>query len=52
MSGQKTRHQRLNSYFVMNSLGDINMSTQQRYDLKADIQNIYVRSKDPTPEAK
>ena len=30
MSSQKTRHQKLNSYWVMNSLGD-NMSTQQRY---------------------
>ena len=30
MSGQKTRHQKLNSYLVMNSLGDKNMSTQQR----------------------
>ena len=28
MSGQKTRHQRLNSYWVMNSLGD-KLSTQQ-----------------------
>ena len=30
MSSQKTRHQKLNSYWVMNSLGD-NLSTQQRY---------------------
>ena len=31
MSSQKTRHQNLNSYWVMNSLVDKNMSTQQRY---------------------
>ena len=30
MSSQKTRHQKLNSYWVMNSLGD-NLSTKQRY---------------------
>ena len=30
MSSQKTRHQKLNSYWVMNSLGD-KLSTQQRY---------------------
>ena len=30
MSDQKTRHQKLNSYLVMNSLGD-KLSTQQRY---------------------
>ena len=30
MSSQKTRHQKLNSYWVMNSLGD-NLSAQQRY---------------------
>ena len=30
MFSQKTRHQKLNSYWVMNSLGD-NLSTQQRY---------------------
>ena len=38
MSSQKTRHQKLNSYWVMNNLGD-NLSTQQRY---ACIINIYV----------
>ena len=32
MSIQKTRHQKLNSYWVMNSIGD-NLSTQQRYIL-------------------
>ena len=30
MSSQKTRHQKLNSYWVINSLGD-NLSTQQRH---------------------
>ena len=34
MSGQKTRHQKLNSYLVMNSLGDKNLSTQKRYPPK------------------
>ena len=34
MSSQKTRHQKLNSYWVMNSLGD-NLSTQQRYPPKS-----------------
>ena len=49
MSSQKTRHQNLNSYWVMNSLGD-NLSTQQRYPpqslkykgMYACIMNIYV----------
>ena len=40
MSSQKTRHQKLNSYWVMNNLGD-NLSTQQRY---ACIINIYVKN--------
>ena len=49
MSSQKTRHHKLNSYWVMKSLGD-NLSTQQRYpprslkyrNMYACIINIYV----------
>ena len=49
MSSQKTRHQKLNSYWVMNSPGD-NLSTQQRYphqslkykNMYAYIINIYL----------
>ena len=49
MSSRKTRHQKLNSYWVMNSLGD-NLSTHQRYppqskeykNTYACIINIYV----------
>ena len=49
MSSQRTRHQKLNSYSVMNSLGD-NLSTQQRYppqlskyiNMYVCIMNIYV----------
>ena len=37
MSGQKTRHQKLNSYLVMNSLGDKNLSTQIRNKGNLDI---------------
>ena len=52
MSSQKARHQKLNSYWVMNSLGD-KLSTQQRYPLQslkyknmnACIINIYVPRK-------
>ena len=41
MSSQKTRHQKLNSYWVMNSLGD-NLSTQQRYPLQSiKYKNMY-----------
>ena len=49
MSSQKTRRQKLNSYWVMNSLGD-KLSTQQHYppqslkykNMYACIVNIYV----------
>ena len=49
MSSQNTRHQKLHSYWVMNSLGD-KLSTQQRYppqslkykNMYACIKNIYV----------
>ena len=44
MSSQKTRHQKLNSYWVMNSLGD-NLSTQQRYPLQSiKYKNMYASS--------
>ena len=49
MSSQKTRRQKLDSYWIMNSLGD-KLSTQQRYspqslkykNMYACIINIYV----------
>ena len=41
MSSQKTRHQKLNSSWVMNSLGD-KLSTQQRYPPKSlKYKNMY-----------
>ena len=41
MYGQQTRHQKLNSYWVMNSLGD-KLSTQQRYPPQSlEYKNMY-----------
>ena len=39
MSSQKIRHQKLKSYWAMNSLGD-NLSTQQRYPPQSDLKKI------------
>ena len=59
MSSQKTRHQKLNSYWVMVSLGDQYLSPQQRYppqsfkykDIYACIINIYVPHEVKNPRA-
>ena len=34
MSGQKTRHQKLNSYLVMNSLGDKNLISRGHSEIR------------------